>query len=172
MSSSGLSTQASVPINRFAWWAAAFVGLFLAWLLLNGLDFLVVGVLTAAVAALVPASLAQSRLPRVRLVPALVFLGFFLVESVRGAIDVGWRALSPSMPITPDFFRHPTDLPPGLPVGLFMGTLSLLPGTLSVEVEEDEHGRTLVFHSLVGDTTGEARSLEARIARLFHVPGP
>lgn len=170
MSLAGHSAQASAPVNRRGWWSAAFVGLLLTWVLLNGLDFLVVGVLTAAVAALVPARMAQSRLPRVRLLAALSFLGFFVVESLRGAVDVGWRALRPAMPIEPGFFRHRTDLLPGLPVGLLMGALSLVPGTLSVDVEED--GRTILIHSLVGDTTSEARALEARIDRLFGVPAP
>ncbi|MGM0386140.1 MAG: Na+/H+ antiporter subunit E [Actinomycetota bacterium] len=166
----GASAQASAPVNRRGWWSAAFVGLLLTWVLLNGLDFLVVGVLTAAVAALVPARLAQSHLPRVRPVQVALFLGYFVAESLRGAVDVAGRALRPAMPIDPGFFRYPTNLPPGLPLGLLMGTLSLLPGTLSVDLEGDGH--TLVFHSLVGDTTDEARALEARISRLFHVTAP
>lgn len=170
MSLAGHSAQASAPVNRRGWWSAAFVGLLLTWVLLNGLDFLVVGVLTAAVAALVPARMAQSHLPRVRPVQAVLFLGYFVAESLRGALDVAGRALRPAMPIEPGFHRYRSNLPPGLPLGLLMGTLSLLPGTLSVDVEADGH--TLLFHSLVGDTTAEARALEARIARLFGIPVP
>ena len=166
----GPSAQASPPVNRPGGWSAAFVGLLLAWVLLNGLEFLVVGVLTAAVAALVPALLAQSWLPRLRPLRALGFAGYFVLESFRGGADVAGRALRPSLPIEPGFFRHRTSLPPGLPQGLLMGTLSLPPGTLSVDMEED--GRTLVLHSLVGDATAEARGLGAPIARLFHPTAP
>ena len=170
MPQAGADPQASFPVNRLGWWSAAFVGLLGVWVLLHGLQDLAVGVLTAAVASLFPARLARTHLHRVRAGQLLAFLGYFVVQSFRGAVDVAGRALRPAMPLEPEFFRYPLSLPAGLPRGLMMGTLSLLPGSLSVDLEDDEH--TLLLHSIVGDPADEIRALESRISRLFGIPAP
>jgi len=168
MPPAGTDPQASAPVNRLGWWSAAFAGLLGVWVLLHGLDFPAVGVLTAAVAALFPARMARTPLPRVRPVQVVVFLGFFVAESFRGAVDVAWRAVQPRMPLETGFFRYTLSLPPGLPRGLMMGTLSLLPGSLSVDLEDDGH--TLLLHSIVGDHSHEIHALENRISRIFDGP--
>jgi len=64
----------------------------------------------------------------------LRFVPFFLMRSLLGGADVAWRALHPGMPIAPDLIAYPLRLPPGLPRVFMVNTVSLLPGTLSIEL--------------------------------------
>ena len=88
----------------------------------------------------------------------------FLVGSVLGGIDVARRALAPRLPIAPTILRYPLRLSTGPARRLFMGTLSLMPGTLSVALDGD----SLEIHVLFDE--GEAgsrrlRDLEVHVAR-------
>jgi len=99
---------------------------------------------------------------------ALVFGLWFAVQSVRGAVDVSLRALSPRLPLRPGFRRHPLTLPAGAPRILFLNTITLLPGTLSAEVAGDE----VIVHMLDtrADLAADLGALEARIMALFALP--
>lgn len=93
------------------------------------------------------------------------FLPFFLQQSIRGGIDVAGRALHPRLPIHPGSVDYPLRLPEGLARVFFITTLSLLPGTLSMQLRED----TLRVHLL--DCKSPARErieqLEVRVAAVF-----
>lgn len=111
--------------------------------------------------ALLPAS------PGWRLSPrgALGFALWFAVQSVRGAVDVAWRAVLPALPLRPGFRHHPLRLPHGAPRVMFVNTITLLPGTLSAEIAGDE----VIVHMLDtrADLDADLAALEARIAALF-----
>ena len=95
----------------------------------------------------------------------LGFLPFFLVQSLRGGADVARRALHPRLPLAPSILRYEPLLPQG-PARIFLTcVISLLPGTLSVRLREEE----LLVHVL-DDPAGAAeklRVLEQRIAGLY-----
>ena len=98
--------------------------------------------------------------------PGIVrFVPFFLWRSLYGGVDVARRALHPRLPISPELFDYRWRLPPGLPRVFMANTVSLLPGTLSAELDEEY----LRVHVL--DQTGAFASglpvVEARVARLF-----
>ena len=65
------------------------------------------------------------------------FVGFFLVQSVKGGIQVAAMALRPRLDLAPVLLEVPITLPPGPARVLLINTLSLLPGTLSVRIEGD-----------------------------------
>lgn len=115
----------------------------------------------AALVFVMPAS------PGWRLSPsgALAFALWFAVQSVRGAVDVAWRAFAPGMPLRPGFRAFPLDLPAGAPRVLFLNTVTLLPGTLSAEVEGD----AVIVHMLDirADLEADLNALRARVAALF-----
>lgn len=95
----------------------------------------------------------------------LRFIPYFLWYSIRGGVDVARRALHPRLPISPGLVDYRFRLPPGLPRIFMANTVSLLPGTLSVELGEE------ILHIHVLDETGvideELNMLENRLADIF-----
>ncbi|MCB1799426.1 MAG: Na+/H+ antiporter subunit E [Gammaproteobacteria bacterium] len=90
---------------------------------------------------------------------------FFLRESVRGGVDVARRVLVVPMRIAPGFATYPLRLRhPGARL-LFANSVSLLPGTLSVDLRDD----CLAIHALDRDSdfTGELRRVESAVGRVF-----
>lgn len=116
---------------------------------------------------------ALATLASVRMLPAIPwswrgvpgFLTFFIWQSLRGGIDVARRALHPRLPITPGTVEYRLRLPPG-PSRVFMvNVASLLPGTLSAELD----AQRLLVHAL--DETlpvcEELQALEERVAAVL-----
>lgn len=122
-----------------------------------------------ALAASVPAARPVSG-PHLRLSPrgSLRFAGWFARQSVLGAIDVAWRACQPRLPIAPGFRTHVTALPAGAPRTLFANCITLLPGTLTADID----GARLTIHMLdrTQDLTADLGALEARVAAIWALP--
>lgn len=93
----------------------------------------------------------------------LAFLGYFVRGSLRGGVDVARRAFSPSMPIDPCTVRRPVRVGSGQPRTLLVSAISLMPGTLTADVDGEE----LVVHLLAPDMEREIDGLERRIVALF-----
>ena len=72
---------------------------------------------------------------------------WFLIWSIRGGLDVAYRALARGLPISPGMVRYAVKLPGASSRELFAGALSLMPGTLSVALVD----RVLEVHVLVAD---------------------
>lgn len=68
--------------------------------------------------------------------PLLRFIPYFLWESVGGGMDVARRALSPKMPLDPAFIEWPLRLRSEGARVFFAWTVSLLPGTASVRLDD------------------------------------
>ena len=102
---------------------------------------------------------------------ALRFSAFFVVESVRGALDVARRALAPRMPIAPDVERHALAVEPEFAQVAVANISSLLPGSLAIEL--DEH--RLEIHTLDALHPSARRSVartEEEIAVLLGLERP
>ena len=98
--------------------------------------------------------------------PGIVrFVPFFLWRSLYGGADVARRALHPRLPISPGLLDYRWRLPPGLPRVFMANTVSLLPGTLSAELD-DAHLRVHVLDE-TGAFAAELQVVEARVAKLF-----
>ena len=65
------------------------------------------------------------------------FIPYFLWHSMRGGVDVARRAMHPQMPVSPALIDYRFRLPPGLSRVFMADTVSLLPGTLSVELSDE-----------------------------------
>ncbi|MFU8821601.1 MAG: Na+/H+ antiporter subunit E [Gammaproteobacteria bacterium] len=93
------------------------------------------------------------------------FVPWFAYQSLHGAIDVAQRAFRPAMPLHPGLVRHRLRLPSGVCRVSLANVVSMLPGTLSAELDGD----ALVIHAL--DTRHDlhemVRDLEPRIAAVF-----
>lgn len=97
----------------------------------------------------------------------LMFVPLFLLRSLVGGADVAWRAFHHSVPIDPDFITYKMRLPPGLPQVFMVNTVSLLPGTLSVGLDQS----ILKIHVLDSrkDFLAELEVMEQSIARMFDI---
>jgi multicomponent Na+:H+ antiporter subunit E len=138
------------------------------WILVDGLMYgllvaLLVLILTLVVSfVVIPA--VHWRLP---LIGIIRFIPYFLAASLRGGTDVARRAFHPGLPLRPGFVEHRLLLTPGPALLFFVGTVSLLPGTLSVQLSD-----RLRLHVLDLDSHEPERlmELEQRVAALFGRP--
>lgn len=144
----------------------------LIWSLLTDwrLDAWIFGLPALAIAAGLLLAMPHPRRWRLAPVPTLLFALWFAVQAVRGAVDVALRAVAPRMPLRPGFRSWRTALPEGAPRIVLANAVTLLPGTLSAELE----GQRLVIHVLDAglDHDRALGDLESRIAAIFAAPIP
>jgi multicomponent Na+:H+ antiporter subunit E len=137
------------------WWALA-EGRSDSW----GLGLVSVGLAVAASLILSPPGPG-----RISLSGLLGFAGFFVIQSVRGGVQVAARALGPRMDLAPALVELPLSLPPGPGRVWLVYTLNLLPGTVSVGIGHS----ILRLHVLDArlPVAEEVREVEARITRML-----
>lgn len=101
----------------------------------------------------------------IRIAGLIHFLSFFLWHSVRGGWQVAGMALRGRTALQPGLIEFSVNLPPGGPRVLLANTLSLMPGTLAVELS----GTSLQLHVLDErlPIIAETQALQAVIARMF-----
>jgi multicomponent Na+:H+ antiporter subunit E len=144
------------------------LGLFsLLWWILsagNGSSW-IVGVPVVLLATWLSVTLAAGRPLRVSLPGLAAYLLFFAVESIRGGVDVARRVLLPASRVDPHLLHYRTALERGLPRNLLVYTVSLLPGTLAVDIEDD----LLTVHALSRDMQAleSVTTCERRVAAVF-----
>lgn len=98
------------------------------------------------------------------------FLAFFVHQSLRSGVQVAWFALRPRLALRPAVVEISLRLPQGISRVLLANTMSLLPGTLSVELE----GRRLCLHVLdeTAPIESEVRAAETRLAQMLGLELP
>lgn len=104
---------------------------------------------------------------RLSLTGLLAFAWFFLTQSIKAGAQVAAMALRPRLDMAPALLELPLTLPVGLASVVLVNTLNLLPGTLSVAVEQG----ILRLHVLDSrlPIAEEVRMAEERIARMLQV---
>jgi multicomponent Na+:H+ antiporter subunit E len=97
----------------------------------------------------------------------ILFIGFFLRQSLVAGVDVARRSFSRGPDLDPAFIEYKLRLPDAAARVFFSNTISLLPGTLGTELR----GRELRVHTLAvkEDLREELRYTEEMIARMFAV---
>ncbi|HVR71964.1 MAG TPA: Na+/H+ antiporter subunit E [Vicinamibacteria bacterium] len=172
-------TILDMPRRNTAIWTLA---LFALWVLLSGkLDalHLLMGAASAAVVAAVtrrllalppaigPGATAPLR-PGVVLRFAL-FLPWLVLQIVQSSFQVAWVILQPRLPIDPRVLRLPTHLPHPLARLTLANSITLTPGTVTLDVDGDEflvHAlNEASAHSLLPG--GEEGDMQRRIGRVF-----
>ncbi|MFQ5588956.1 MAG: Na+/H+ antiporter subunit E [Nitrospiria bacterium] len=91
-------------------------------------------------------------------VKTIRYLVVFLIEVVKANIDVVKIVLSPKLNMTPGIIAYKMDVTTDAGITLLANSITLTPGTLSVDVSEDK--KTLYIHALHIE---DARELEASI---------
>jgi multicomponent Na+:H+ antiporter subunit E len=106
--------------------------------------------------------------PRLRWRGIPAFFWYFLRKSVYGGIDVALRTLRPVVDLNPGIVEYDAQLVTGRALVFVSGTISLLPGTLTVSLSENRI-RVHVL-DLSARIEPELRELEGLVARLFVSP--
>jgi len=100
----------------------------------------------------------------------LRFIPFFLYQSLHGGLDVAVRALRPRLPIAPALIHYSVRLPEGAARIFFADVISLLPGTLSAELDDVRLRVHVLDEGL--PVTQKLSALEDRVAELFGAGSP
>ncbi|MBP2280790.1 multicomponent Na+:H+ antiporter subunit E [Psychrobacter sp. PL19] len=95
----------------------------------------------------------------------VAFMPFFVWQSLKGGIEVAQLAFQPSMSLAPELIEYPLRLSSGLAQVAMINVTSLLPGTLSSEIE----GNVLKIHILDSQSNylAELQRLEQRLGQIF-----
>lgn len=99
----------------------------------------------------------------------IAFLPFFLRELVMANVQVAIEVVSPRNRMSPGIIRVPLHVKSDFQVMMFANLISLTPGTLSLEVEDDRSA--LFVHGLhvnnPDDFRSKMRALESRLQEVF-----
>jgi multicomponent Na+:H+ antiporter subunit E len=142
------------------------------WIALAGpdIDSWVIGVPAILAATWASLALSGRKSPdRNRRVPSILgmlrFIPFFLWESLRGGIDVAARVMTPRPRVDPGMRSYRMRLQSAAARLVFVDSVSLLPGTLSADLQGD----LVTVHALdVGDDIERSlQGLERKVADLF-----
>ncbi|MFN6961744.1 MAG: Na+/H+ antiporter subunit E [Rhodocyclaceae bacterium] len=138
------------------------------WLLSEGRnDGWLLGSIAVAAASWASFRLWPTNALRVRFSALPGFFAYFVINSVRGGVQVAGMALRGKSALMPGFVDLALSLPAGAPQILLTYTLGLMPGTVGVELA---NGRLRVHALDVRlPVASDARALERRIAALFGV---
>lgn len=150
------------------WHVVATLGLAaFIWFLLAGQDAAswLLGVPAVMAAGWSSLRLSGARDQRIRLTGLLRFVPFFIGESIRGGFDVMNRVMRPRMRISPGFHAYRTRLAHVPARLLFVNSLSLLPGTLAADLDDD----SVLIHALdvKGELDEEIIRLERAVAAVY-----
>jgi len=156
----------STATRAWAWRGSLLAGL---WLLIaeGAASSWVIGLPSVAFATWLSLQLSPPARLAVRPGGAIRFVGFFLKESLLGGLDVARRTLAPELRIAPGIKAFDTKLPRGFHQLLFGSCVSLLPGTLSVTLKNDQLRMHLLDQQT--DPVRSLRQLELRILEMIPV---
>jgi multicomponent Na+:H+ antiporter subunit E len=138
------------------------------WLLLSGHYepfYLALGALSSLAVAVTTRDL-ELATTALRVVPGfLAYLPWLLVQIVKANIEVVRVVLDPRLPADPVVVRVTTPLRSPLGITTLGNSITLTPGTITLDVE----GQELVVHALTRAGAGGVQSgaMDARIARIF-----
>jgi multicomponent Na+:H+ antiporter subunit E len=97
----------------------------------------------------------------------VIYVPLFLYKMVLSNLDMAYRVLSPKLPINPRIVKVPTNLKGDLTKLILANSITLTPGTLSLDVEDD--GVLVHWINASGET---AEDYQSKISKEFeHVLG-
>ena len=136
----------SSPISNFI---THFVTLMLFWVLLNGslaTDVLLVGAIAAFIIAIFfrenLAWFSELRLTPKALFTTVAYILYYIKELVKSNINVASIVISPDLPLNPGIVKVRTKLKTAMGRMLLVNSITLTPGTLTVEMD----GEWLYIH--------------------------
>ncbi|MDC0559064.1 Na+/H+ antiporter subunit E [Candidatus Izimaplasma bacterium] len=142
-------------------YVGTFLVLFIIYVLLAGfvVQELILGAVVSLVLTLIIAKYVNyeidGKLPLRLLQFIFVYLPVFLWQLVLANIDVAKRVLSPKIPLNPGIIKVPTELKGDFAKLTLANSITLTPGTLSIDVD----GENLYVHTIFvkGETEADKR---------------
>lgn len=155
--------------KRLVFWAMT---LFALWLLLSesfNPAHLLIGLVAATCVAALHVSSHSRRSYSVHWWNALTYFPWLFSEIFASGVRLSYLILHPRMPIRPRIFRYRTSLGNDLATTLLGNSITLTPGTVTVEASGDE----LVIHTIDGEAkrAPAIRPLEERVSKVFQGGG-
>ena len=125
------------------------------WLLLSGMLktlLLVLGALSVILVVWIDHRMHAERRLQVRLKPAetVMYLIWLAWQIVLSALDVSKRIIAPGLPISPTLVRVPAPQRSAIGQTMYANSITLTPGTLSVDLDREGEPEILV-HALTVD---------------------
>lgn len=71
----------------------------------------------------------------------IVFMG----ELIKANVDVARRALNPKLPVNPGIVKIPVDVKSEYGQAMVANSITLTPGTITMDIAEDEQGQTYYY---------------------------
>ncbi|MDG2090400.1 MAG: Na+/H+ antiporter subunit E [Gammaproteobacteria bacterium] len=147
---------------------AAFA-LFVLWLVLSA-SYNVLHMATGAVVASMVVWLSPTAAPHLRQFSwwaALMYVPWLIVRILKSGFHVSRLILDPALPIAPELIQHKTKLSSDGELVVLGNSITLTPGTITVEVAPGE----LIVHALDAPSCVELKSglFDERVGRLFSV---
>ena len=91
-----------------------------------------------------------------RLAKLLVYcVVIFPVELIKANVDVARRALSPRLPIAPGIVKVPVELKSEYAQAMLANSITLTPGTITMDMAEDEDGKLNYYIHWIDVTTDD-----------------
>lgn len=102
---------------------------------------------------------------RVRIVGFVRYVPWLFLEIVLASIQVAYVVLHPKMPINPLLLRFHAKLPNLAAKIILANSITLTPGTITIELRDDE----FLVHALLEDSIGGLTSgdMQTRVGRIF-----
>lgn len=153
-------------------YVATFLVLFGSYLLLAGitLEEVIVGAIVSLVLSVIISNMVSYNIDAkfpLRLVLFIVmYVPVFLFELIKSNVNIALRVINPSLPIHPGFVKVKTALTGDFQKLLLANSITLTPGTLSVDID----GEYLYIHT-VDVTTADAKAskIGAKFERIIGV---
>jgi multicomponent Na+:H+ antiporter subunit E len=148
------------------------IGLFGLWVLLSGkLDafHLSLGFFGSAFIAWINTEPRHFDEPPLPHVPLILYWPWLFWEIVKSNLNITKIILDPKLPINPRLIEYRTDLGSNPAVVLLGNSITLTPGTVTIEISSSE----LVIHALDDESSSglESKAMERKIAEAFHSRG-
>lgn len=140
------------------------------WILTEGdLSSWPVGLTSVLFCSVLSLYLSPPKSHNVNVVAMMKFMGYFLFASVVAGIDIAKKTVSKQLKIRSVMIEFNTPFQ-GLPLWVFMISMSLLPGTLSISTTK--HGLKIHCLDTEEKIISELIRLETFIARIFYLQPP
>lgn len=139
--------------NRVMSFISTYIFCFLIWLMLTltlNIQELAAGLLVSFAVALISFKFFIHENPvylfnPVKLLWLILYVPLFLKELIKANIDVAMRSLNPSLPINPGIVKVPTELKSEYGLAMLCNSITLTPGTISLDVVEEDDGKNYIY---------------------------